>query len=149
MVGFDIALALFVIGVLLLVAELFHPGLFILAPATALIIMGAIGMLVPGLFDWSGAAILIPLITLLACALTLLLYRRFGTAVKPTTTSGDSLIGQDGLVETMVLPDSIKGKVRIDNRLWSATAAREIDVGKHVKVVSSKGVHIVVEEKEK
>jgi membrane protein implicated in regulation of membrane protease activity len=51
-----------------------------------------------------------------------------------------------GIVEREVLPNSMKGKVRISNDTWSATSHVPIPAGKKVVVKSSEGVHVVVEE---
>jgi len=58
----------------------------------------------------------------------------------------DNLGGKEGVVVKKVYPDSISGKVRIDNQIWSATGESEIEEGKKVLVISSQGVHIKVKE---
>jgi membrane protein implicated in regulation of membrane protease activity len=58
----------------------------------------------------------------------------------------DNLAGKEGVVVKTVTPDSIKGKVEIDNQMWSATADSIIDEGKKVIIISSEGVHIKVKE---
>jgi membrane protein implicated in regulation of membrane protease activity len=47
--GSEVALALLIVGILMVLAELASPGAFILVPATALIVLGGIGMIYP---DW-------------------------------------------------------------------------------------------------
>jgi membrane protein implicated in regulation of membrane protease activity len=51
-----------------------------------------------------------------------------------------------GVVEVEVVPNSLKGKVRIDHDTWSATSGSLIPAGRRVKVVASEGVHVTVEE---
>ena len=48
-------------------------------------------------------------------------------------------------VTVTVVPDSIRGKVKIGNESWSASAGEVIQVGAKVEVVSSEGVHVQVE----
>jgi membrane protein implicated in regulation of membrane protease activity len=51
-----------------------------------------------------------------------------------------------GVVTSKVVPNDLKGKVRIDHDTWSATSTNTIPVGKMVVVKSSEGVHVFVEE---
>jgi membrane protein implicated in regulation of membrane protease activity len=142
----DISLAFIVIGVLMLLAELSSPGSFLLVPATVLLALGGIGLLFPDLLLtwWSPlAAIIIVVPTTL---LTIKLYQRLAPPAPPQTTVATSLIGMRGIVEVEVNPDTLRGKVRISNAIWSATSDRTIMVGKNVKVVRSEGVHVTVEE---
>jgi membrane protein implicated in regulation of membrane protease activity len=45
-----------------------------------------------------------------------------------------------------VQPNSLNGKVRIENDSWSATSSKEIPEGRKVIVRESEGVHVKVEE---
>ena len=141
-----IGIALIVIGVLMLLAEIVSPGFFLLVPATVLIILGAIGILVPGfLLSWA-SPVLAVIIIVPAALLTIKFYQRLSPIAPPETTVGTSLIGATGLVTARILPNSLKGKVKIANDSWSATSQCPIEVGKHVRVISSEGVHVRVEE---
>lgn len=135
-------------GIVLLLLEAVTPGFFIAIPATVLIVIGIVGVLVP---DFTFFAVVAPIaavvITIPVTIITILLYKRLAPPTSsPTTTVGDSLIGAEGTVTKRVIPDSIKGKVKIDNTIWSARADKEIPEGKRVRVISSSGVHVVVEE---
>ena len=63
----------------------------------------------------------------------------------PTTTVATSLIGMEGLVITDTCPNNIRGKVKIENDIWSATSTRPVPAGYKVRVVDSEGVHVKVE----
>lgn len=143
---FDVAIALVLAGVVLLVIEAASPGAFLLVPATIVMVIGFLGMAFPGLLFsyWS------PIIAVLLFApmtyLTIKLYQRIAPEAPPETTVATSLVGQKGMVVRTVTPESLKGKVRIEHDTWSATASSRIEEGKKVIVKSSEGVHVFVEE---
>jgi membrane protein implicated in regulation of membrane protease activity len=141
-----IALGFVITGIIMLVAETAAPGFFIAVPGTVLIILGPLGL---GITDilisvWS------PIVALIVCVPTIIFvmfaYQRLAPPAPPETTVGASLIGKIGIVTADIKPDTIKGKVKIKNDIWSATAHVFIPVGKKVVVVSSEGVHVLVQE---
>jgi membrane protein implicated in regulation of membrane protease activity len=141
-----IALGFVVTGIIMLLAETAAPGFFIAVPGTVLIILGLLGL---GITDFL-ISVWSPIVALIVCVPTILLvmmaYQRLAPPAPPETTVGASLIGKIGIVTVEVKPDSIKGKVKISNDMWSATANEIIPVGKKVVVVSSEGVHVLVQE---
>jgi membrane protein implicated in regulation of membrane protease activity len=144
--GLDLALAFVIIGILMLLAEAASPGSFILVPATVLLVLGGVGLLYPDwLLTWyapvTAIIVLVPMLVV-----TIKMYQKLAPPVPPETTVGSSLVGMKGIVEREVLPNSMKGKVRISNDTWSATSHVPIPAGKKVVVKSSEGVHVVVEE---
>jgi len=144
--GTELGLAFIVIGILMLLAELSSPGAFILVPATVLLVLGAIGLVAPGiLLSWWS-----PVVTLIIVVpttyVTIKMYQKLAPPAPPETTVATSLVGQTGVVIAEVVPSSLKGKVRIDHDTWSATSDRRISVGKKVVVKASEGVHVTVEE---
>lgn len=144
--GVSVGLVLLVIGVLMLLAEVASPGVFILVPATVLIVLGAIGMVAPDILIswWSpiiAVAILLPM-----TYVTMVMYQKLAPPVPPETTVATSLVGMTGVVVSTVVPNSLSGKVRIDHDTWSATSSKDIAVGKKVVVKASEGVHVTVEE---
>lgn len=78
-----------------------------------------------------------------------LLYLLFSSPPTPTTSS-TTLKGREGYVLKKVTPWDISGKVRVvnGNKIWSATAESVIEKGTRVKIIKSKGVHVVVEKVE-
>jgi len=142
----SLALAFVIIGILMLLAEAATPGSFIIVPATVLIVLGIIGLINPKwvLTWWSPIVAVIVLIPMTFASFKL--YQMLAPPAPPETTMGTSLKGKMGIVTTRVVPGHIKGKVRIDNDTWSATAFDMIPEGARVRVIDSKGVHVVVEQ---
>lgn len=144
--GFELGLAFLIIGFLMLLAEVSSPGYFILVPATVLMILGLIGILAPDvlLSWWSPVVVGVTVIPMTYVSIKM--YQKLAPPAPPETTVASSLIGQIGVVEVEVIPNSLKGKVRIDHDTWSATSAKAIPAGRRVRVVASEGVHVTVEE---
>lgn len=144
--GTELAMAMVIIGILMLLAEAASPGSFIIVPATVLLVLGGIGLIYPDwLLTWYApltAAIVVVPMTLV----TIWMYQKLAPPVPPETTVASSLVGMKGMVEKEVLPHSMKGKVRIANDTWSATSRVPIPAGKRVVVKASEGVHVTVEE---
>jgi membrane protein implicated in regulation of membrane protease activity len=144
--GTELALALLIIGILMILAEVASPGAFILVPATALIVLGGLGMIYP---DWllspyspiAAVIIMVPM-----TFVTIKMYQKLAPPAPPETVVATSLVGRTGVVSRAVEPNNIRGKVRIEHDSWSATSAKAIPVGRMVIVKSSEGVHVMVEE---
>jgi membrane protein implicated in regulation of membrane protease activity len=139
-------LVFIVIGVLMLLLEVSQPGSFLLVPATVLLALGGIGLVFPDLLLTIWSPIIAVLILVPTTLLTIKMYQRLAPPSPPETTVATSLIGKVGQVETEVVPNTLRGKVKIANVIWSATSATPISVGKKVRVVRSEGVHVTVEE---
>ena len=141
----DIGWVMIIIGLGLLVVEAAQPGFFVAVPGTTLIVLGAVTLLIPDVAqDYAPAIIVIT--ALVSSIITIALYRKMAPGQKPLTTSMDILAGKEGTVIKTVRPDSIEGKVKIDNQIWSATGESAIEEGKKVIVISSEGVHVKVKE---
>ena len=142
----SLALAFVIIGILMLLAEVSSPGMFLLVPATVLMVLGGIGLVYPGvLLSWwapLAAVIIVGPMTYVSIKL----YQKLAPPAPPETTVATSLVGMTGVVESAVSPNSLKGKVRIDHDTWSATSDKVIPVGSKVVVKASEGVHVKVEE---
>lgn len=144
----SIGYGLIALGVVMFILEALVPGFFIAVPATILVILGAFALLAPSLDLFTVYA---PLVAILAgvpaTALTIYFYRRIAPpAHAPTTRSGDSLVGQEGLVTVPVTHDAPRGKVRIEQETWSAiTRGADIPPRTRVRVVRVDGVILVVE----
>lgn len=140
------ALALLIIGILMVLAEVTSPGAFILVPATVLIVLGGMGLIYPDwLLSW-WSPLLAVVIMVPMTFVTMKMYQKLAPPAPPETTVATSLVGQMGVVEREVVPNRISGKVRINHETWSATADKVIPVGKKVVVKASEGVHVKVEE---
>ncbi len=141
----DIGWVMIIIGLGLLVVEAAQPGFFVAVPGTTLVVLGAVTLLIPEFAqEWAPAIIIVT--ALVSSIATVLFYRNMAPGQKPQTTSMDVLAGKEGIVIKTVRPDSIDGKVKIDNQIWSATGESVINEGNKVTVISSEGVHVKVKE---
>ena len=139
----EIGFAMIIIGIGLMVAEAMHPGFFVAVPGTVLLVMGTVFIILPEIFEqWS--PIIMVITALLASIGTIMLYRKIAPGQKPSSTSMDSLVGMKGVVTIDINPDSISGKVKLTNQIWSATSESAIPSGRKVEVISSEGVHVKV-----
>jgi membrane protein implicated in regulation of membrane protease activity len=144
--GFELGLAFLIIGFLMLLAEVSSPGYFLLVPATVLMVLGAMGILAPEILLSWWSPLVVGITVIPTTYVTIKMYQKLAPPVPPETTVASSLVGQMGVVEVEVVPNSLKGKVRIDHDTWSATSGSLIPAGRRVKVVASEGVHVTVEE---
>ncbi len=137
-----LGLGLIIVGIVLLFVEMSTPGFFIAIPGTVLIVVGIVISLVndPVLALGLSVVAIIPV-----TAGTIMFYRKLSPEMDPMTPSKDSLLGKNAIVTVPIKPDTIRGKVKIENTIWSATAKDEIEEGAKVVVVASKGVHVTVE----
>ncbi len=135
-------------GAFFLALEVFSPGFFLLVPGTVLIIIGVLMLLGVDIFS-SNLGILIGIgLAIVAALATVFSYSRLTErSDKPFTMSMDSLVGKEGILTRPADEESMNGKATIEGQIWSARSAQGIiPEGTRIKVVASKGVHIVVEE---
>ena len=140
------AITFLLLGLLLILVEVFNPGFFIAVPGGALTLGGALALAAPDLMFGPWGWFLWPLCLGIATAVNVVVYRRWAPAgERPWTMSVDSLPGETGTVEREVVPDGITGKVRIKGTVWSARSdGQPIPAGAKVRVVRAEGVHVVV-----
>ena len=145
--GLSLGWLLIIAGALLFLIEVHSPGFFATVPATVLIFLGILQLMGVDISNpWMGGIIGI-VTALCAAGFTVWMYGKITPNVSPTTISRDSLVGMEGQVQKSVDPTTISGKVMIGSTAWSARSTGVIiPAGRKVKVVSSQGVHIVVEE---
>jgi membrane-bound ClpP family serine protease len=145
--GLSLGWLLIVIGAALLLIELHSPGFFATVPATVMIFIGILLLLGINIFNSGWGVVVGVVIALCAAGFTVWMYGKITPDESPTTISRDSLVGREGQVKIPVNANTISGKVVIGSTEWSAhSTGATIATGKKVKVVSSEGVHIVVEE---
>ena len=145
--GMTLGWFLIILGALLLLVEVHSPGFFAAVPATILIIFGILVLVGLDIFTYPWGIIIAVIVAIVASCVTVTVYSRMTPNKVPTTISRDSLVGKEGRVTKKIDPDSIRGKVMIGTTEWSALSAGPgIPAGAKVRIVSSQGVHIVVEE---
>lgn len=135
-------------GALFFVLEVFSPGFFLLVPGTVLLIIGVLVILGVDIFASTYGIVVGILIALVAATITVFLYSRLTPGdEKPLTISMDSLVGKTGRVLTAADEETLSGKVSVEGQIFSAKSkSGVIPEGAKVKVIASRGVHIVVEE---
>jgi membrane-bound ClpP family serine protease len=141
------AIILIIIGAILLIIEAVSPGVFMLIPGTVLVILGIIGYIYPDFLFSVWSPILALMIAVPVTLGTVKMYQILGSTEPPSTTIAETLIGLYGTVTVRTEPGNLKGKVRIDSEIWSATSAEPIEAGAEVKVIESEGVHVTVARK--
>lgn len=146
LVSTALGILLVIIGLVLLIVEVFTPGVFVIIPASVLIILGILGIIEPAFLLTWWAVLTAILVAVPVTILTLFAYRYLGSPEPPTTTITDTLVGKKGVVVVDTIPGTLKGKVRIDSDIWSANSVQPIPKGAGVKVKRSEGVHVFVEE---
>jgi membrane-bound ClpP family serine protease len=145
--GIAIGWLFILVGVILLIVEIHNPGFFAAVPGTVLIFMGLLLLIGVDIFSTGWGIALGILIAIGAALVTVWVYGRMTTDENPTTISRDSLVGKEGRVKVPVDATTLSGKVVIGSTEWSARSQNsQIPEGQKVRVVSSEGVHIVVEE---
>ena len=148
MSGIDVAagLAILLIGAVLFIIELFHPGALLLIPATIMIVGGVMYLLIPNvLLDsiWGPVAIITA--ALLSTVITIYYYRWIAGTHTPLSTTSAGLVGEEAIVLVEIVPNTLRGKVRVRSEVWSARGAQRIPAGTRVKVVAGEGVSLTVE----
>jgi membrane protein implicated in regulation of membrane protease activity len=141
-----ISIIFIVLGVLMLLAELMNPGVFLIVPGTVLIVLGFLGMAFPEFLLSIYSPLLAVGILVPMTYVTIKLYQKLAPPAPPETIVATSLIGREGIVTTDIQPNSLSGKVRIEHDNWSATSDKMIPKGRKVVVKASEGVHVIVEE---
>ncbi|MDD1684617.1 MAG: NfeD family protein [Methanoregula sp.] len=146
-VGLSFGWLLIIGGAILLLVEVHSPGFFATVPATVMIILGILQVAGVDISNpWMGGLLGI-IVAIGAAVFTVWMYGRITPDESPTTVSRDTLVGKEGIVKVAVNATTLTGKVVIASTEWSAhSTGAAIAAGKKVKVVSSEGVHIVVEE---
>lgn len=135
------------VGVLMFLVEASMPGFFLGVPASILIILGVITLVVP---DFDLFSVWMPLIVVLvglpATLFTIFAYKRMAPPdQEPTTETGSNLVGRRGQVRVAVIADKPRGKVKIGHQEWSAISETgTIPVDTHVRIVRVDGVILVV-----
>jgi len=138
--------AILLIGSALFVIELFHPGALLLIPATIMIVGAIMYLLIPSvLLDSIYGPIAILIAAIVATGVTILYYRWIAGTHQPLSTTSGGLVGEEAIVIADVVPNTLRGKVRVRSEVWSAKAAAPIQAGTRVRVVAGEGVSVTVE----
>ena len=141
-----IGITLVVVGIILLASELVHPGALLLIPASILLVAGFLYLFLPGtLLDSYYGPIAIIVAAILAALIEIPYYRWVAPTHKPMSTTSAGLVGDEAIVVAPIVPNTLKGKVRVRSEVWSARGTQEIPVGTRVRIVHGEGVSVSVE----
>lgn len=133
------------VGVIVLALEFVHPGALLLIPGSILLVGGLLYLFLPDvLLNSPFGFILIVVAAIVATILEIPYYRYIAPTHGPMTTTSAGLVGQVGTVIAPIVPDTLKGKVRIKSEVWSARGPSPIPVGTKVRIVAGEGVAVEV-----
>lgn len=135
-----------IVGLLLLAAELAAPGVFLIWIGVAALVVGAVSLLVWDLPVWSWQLQLL-VFAVLSVVITLAGRRYFGRADAESdqpllNRRGESLVGR-----TAVLAEPIsngRGRIRLDDTWWSVSGP-DLPAGMKVRVAEWTGSELIVE----
>ncbi|HEY1198394.1 MAG TPA: NfeD family protein [Thermoplasmata archaeon] len=140
-----IGVALVIVGIVLLAFELVHPGALLLIPGSILLVAGFLYLFLPNvLLDSFIGPIAIIVVAIVAAFIEIPYYRWVAPNHWPLSTTSGGLVGAEAIVIVPIVPNTLKGKVRVRSEVWSARAAVEIPEGTRVRVVHGEGVSVTV-----
>lgn len=141
-----IGITLVAAGVILLASELIHPGALLLIPGSILLVAGFLYLFLPDyLLDSYIGPVAIVVTAILAALVEIPYYRWVAPTHRPLSTTSGGLVGDEAIVIAPIIPNTLKGKVRVRSEVWSARSNVEIPVGARVRVVHGEGVSVSVE----
>ncbi len=140
-----VGVALVAAGAALFVFELVHPGALLFIPASVLMAAGLLYLFIPSdlLDSYIGPAVVI-IAALVAALCEIPYYRYVAPTHWPISTTSAGLAGEEAVVIAPIVPDTLRGKVRVRSEIWSARANFPIPVGTRVRVVKGEGVSLTV-----
>ena len=146
LVNEGIGVAIVVAGAILFAVELIHPGALLIIPGSILLVGGLLYLIIPDvLLDSIYGPLAVLGAAIIATAGTILYYRWLAGTHKPLSTTSSGLVGEEAVVIADIVPNTLKGKIRVRSEIWSARGASPIPVGTRVRVVQGEGVSVTVE----
>jgi inner membrane protein len=144
-IDFAIGVTIVGIGIALLAFELVHPGALLFIPGSVLLIAGVLYLFFSTILDTPAGVIAILVAAVIATVIELFYYRWVAPTHRPLSTTTSGLVGEEAVVIAPIVPDTLKGKVRVRSEIWSARAPVPIPVGARVRIVQGEGVSVLVE----
>ncbi len=138
--------ALLLLGIALMVAEAFTPGVGILGiGGLAAFVAGSLLLFDPAAADFD-LRVALPVVVAATAVSALLLMGVLGAAMRArgrkVMSGAEAMLGAEGRVETW---EDGQGRVRVMGELWDARAARRLAPGTPVRVIGRKGLLLTVE----
>ncbi|MGP8074716.1 MAG: NfeD family protein [Thermoplasmata archaeon] len=141
-----IGILLVIAGIVLLAFELVHPGALLFIPGSVLLVAGFLYLFFPTyLLDSAVGPVAILVAAVVATAVEIFYYRWVAPTHNPLSTTTSGLVGEEAVVIAPIIPDTLRGKVRVRSEIWSARAPVPIPVGTRVRIVQGEGVSVLVE----
>ena len=135
-----------VLGLVLLTAEMVLPGVFLIWIGLAAIVVGALSLLLWGdpIWLWQVQLLVFAILSVLSALLgRRIMARRKGDTDQPLLNQrGASLVGRTATL-TEPIADG-RGRIRIDDTLWVVDGP-DLPVGTRVRITDSKGRELHVE----
>lgn len=142
----ELVLTWMIVGVVLMVAEVFTTGFVVIFFGIGAVLTGA----VIGVFPGVGEAFLTQSIVFLVLSVTsLVVGRGFFCALRGKSERGTQDADDDGIVGAQVavvaaIKPPLLGKIVLNGVEWEAKAERPVEKGETVTVVACKGIVLVV-----
>lgn len=142
----ELVLTWVIVGVLLMVAEIFTAGFVVIFFGIGAVLTGALMWAFPGL----GETFLAQALVFLALSVaSLVAGRRFFCALRGKSERGTADADDDGIVGAQVevvaaIAPPLAGKVVLNGVEWEAVAERPVKKGETVPVIARKGIVLVV-----
>ncbi|WP_043610654.1 NfeD family protein [Ensifer sp. ZNC0028] len=135
-----------VLGFVLLAAELVAPGVFLIWIGVAALVVGILSLLLweVGFWIWQVQLVLFALLSVAA----VLLGRRFALSTSETSDEpllnqrAESLVGRTAVLEKPIAEG--RGRIRLDDTFWIVEGP-DLPAGTRVRVVSTNGRNLTVE----
>jgi membrane protein implicated in regulation of membrane protease activity len=134
----------FALGLALLVAEIVTGTTYLLWPAAAAAVTGALGLFAPGdvAGQWAVFAILTIVLTLTGHFYVRGRWLKRNASAPPLNERARDLIGQQALADDTFVAGL--GRVRLNDTVWRAASAEAIGPGEKVEVVAVDGATLQV-----
>lgn len=141
-----VGVALVIGGIIFLGFELVHPGALLFIPGSILIVGGVLWMFVPDALLHSYVGPLLIIVAAVAAGMIEIPYYRWVAPThRPMSTTSAGLVGDEAIVTVAVVPNTLRGKVRVRSEIWSARSTVPIPAGTRVRIVHGEGVSVSVE----
>ncbi|MCV9998434.1 NfeD family protein [Pararhizobium sp. YC-54] len=135
-----------VLGLMLLAAEVVAPGVFLVWIGIAAILTGAVSLLLweAGFWVWQAQMVFFAVLSVAAVFIGRRLLARSGdTSDEPLLNQrGASLIGRTAVLEQPIAEG--RGRIRLDDTTWTVNGP-DLPAGSRVKVIGSTGGRLTVE----
>lgn len=135
-----------VLGLVLLAAEVVAPGVFLVWIGIAAILTGALSLMLweAGFWVWQAQLVFFAVLSVVAVVLGRRFLARSGsTTDEPLLNQrGARLIGRTAVLEQPIVEG--RGRIRLDATTWPVNGP-DLPAGSRVKVTGSSGNHLIVE----